>query len=143
MINETPENLDKYAIETGWTPSFHETRTKRYVQRLRRKWMKVAFKSYDGTRESWDVYMIRYMKQLYLRGRDHVLYVNKFPYALEKSDHYILWSHKRYQTSDEVTLILKTYLPRIEFVWYENPRALMQIPHYHVFIRKKSETVIE
>jgi len=63
---------------------------------------------------------------------------NKFPYALENSEHHVLWTRTPISAA-ATTAWIQSKLPLQEFVWYKNPRPTMLSTvseHYHVFVKK-------
>ena len=125
--------LNRYSALTRWIPSYHETRTNSTTSKRRRKWMQHIF-SIMPRDIDWDTFLHHYLQKLFLKEKTYVLRLNEFPYQVRRCTHYILWCVQVYK-DDEVTNILQTILPNKSFVWYHNPKQLIRLPHYHVFVR--------
>jgi len=140
-LDPTTFSLEESFRKTAWTPRYREVRRSAAIESARGEWQRNLYMTHFFMKDiaGWPSFLHRHVLSEALGERDRALVKNRFPYALQNSEHYVLWTRTHELSREDITNWIRTQLPQKDFVWYKNPKPTMissVSEHYHVFVKK-------
>jgi len=150
-ISSDLSNLDRYNKIYGWIPSSTQIRPNDEIIEEKQKFLE-EIQIFYKTEEDYlldiifnqptDINNDGKIISIPNNKKEHKLLINKFPYQVENSNHYIMWYKSRCNElneeniTEDINSSLKELLndKKYQFVWYENPKMnITSMYHVQVF----------